>query len=70
MKNENFNKKLLADILAFSVAYGFCDYEKYTEICNNDRNKIARLTKDDIIQLAKDLLPEEVLNSYPEFNQN
>lgn len=69
MKKENFNEKLLADILAFAVVNEFCDYEKYTEICNDDDDKIAELTKKDIIQLAKDLLPEEVLNSYPAFEQ-
>lgn len=69
MKKRNFNEELLADILAFAVVNEFCDYENYTEICNDDDDKIAELTKKDIIQLAKDLLPEEVLNSYPAFEQ-
>ena len=69
MKKENFNEELLADILAFAVVNEFCDYENYTEICNDDDDKIAELTKKDIIQLAKDLLSEEVLNSYPAFEQ-
>lgn len=70
MKKENFNEELLASILAFAVVNEFCDYEKYAEICNDDDDKIARLTKNDIIQLAKTLLPKEVFNSYPELKQS
>lgn len=67
MQEKEFDQKLLADILAYSTNYEFCDYDKYRDICYNDDDKIARLTKQDIIQLAHQLLSKEILNNYPEF---
>lgn len=67
MTNKEFDQKLLADILAYSVNYEFCDYDKYRAICNDDDDEIARLTKQDIIQLAKTLVDKNIFDSYPEF---
>lgn len=67
MTNKNFNQELLADILAYSTICGFCDYEKYRDICNDDDDEIEKRTKPDIIQLAKTLLDKEIFDSYPEF---
>lgn len=66
MREKEFDQKLLADILAYSINYEFCDYAKYRDSYNND-DEIARLTKQDIIQLAKTLLDEDEFNSHPEF---
>lgn len=67
MQEKEFDQKLLADILAYSVNYEFCDYDKYRDICNDDDDEIARLTKKDIIQLAKTLVDKNIFDSYPEF---
>jgi hypothetical protein len=67
MQEKEFDQKLLADILAYSVNYEFCDYDKYRDICYNDDDEIAKRTKQDIIQLAKTLLDEDEFNSHPEF---
>lgn len=66
MREKEFDQKLLADILAYSINYEFCDYDKYRDSYNND-DEIARLTKQDIIQLANQLLSKEILSKYPEF---
>lgn len=67
MQEKNFDQKLLADILAYSITYEFCDYDKYRDSYHNDDDEIARLTKQDIIQLANQLLSKETLSKYPEF---
>lgn len=67
MQTKKFNQKLLADILAYSTNYEFCDYDKYRDIYYDDDDEIAKLTKTDIIQLAKTLLDPKVFKSYPEF---
>ena len=67
MQEKQFDQKLLADILAYSTSYEFCDYDKYRDICYDDDDKIAKLTKKDIIQLAKTLLDPKIFKSYPEF---
>ena len=67
MTHKDFDQKLLADILAYSTMQGFCDYEKYRDICNDDDDEIEKRTKPDIIQLAKTLLDKEIFDSYPEF---
>ena len=67
MLQKEFDQKLLADILAYSTSYEFCDYDKYRDICYDDDDEIAKLTKTDIIQLAKTLLDPKVFKSYPEF---
>ena len=67
MQGKEFDQKLLADILAYSTNYEFCDYHKYKDICNDNDDEIARLTKQDIIQLANTLLDKKIFDSYPEF---
>lgn len=67
MTHKDFDQKLLADILAYSTMQGFCDYEKYKDICNDNDDEIEKRTKPDIIQLAKTLLDKEIFDSYPEF---
>ena len=67
MQEKQFDQKLLADILAYSTSYEFCDYDKYRDICYDDDDEIAKLTKKDIIQLAKTLLDPKIFKSYPEF---
>lgn len=69
MREKEVDQKLLADILAYSINYEFCDYDKYRDSYNND-DEIARLTKQDIIQLANQLLSKEILSKYPEFELN
>lgn len=66
MREKEFDQKLLADILAYSINYEFCDYDKYRDSYNND-DEITKRTKQDIIQLAKTLLDEDEFNSHPEF---
>ena len=66
MQEKQFDQKLLADILAYSTSYEFCDYDKYRDICYDD-DEIAKRTKKDIIQLAKTLLDKKTFDSYPEF---
>ena len=67
MTNKEFNQKLLADILVYAINIGFIDVDKYDEICKGDDDKIARLTKQDIIKLANQVLSKETLSKYPEF---
>lgn len=67
MTNKEFNQKLLADILVYAINIGFIDVDKYDEICKGDDDKIARLTKEDIIKLANQVLSKETLSKYPEF---
>ena len=67
MQEKQFDQKLLADILAYSTSYEFCDYDKYRDICYDDDDEIAKRTKKDIIQLAKTLLDKKTFDSYPEF---
>lgn len=67
MQEKNFNQKLLADIFVYAIDTGFCDHAKYINIYKHDMSTIARLTKQDIIQLANQLLSKETLSKYPEF---
>lgn len=67
MQTKKFNQKLLAEILVNAIYTGFCDYSKYIETYKQNTNEIARLTRQDIIQLANQLLSKEILNKYPEF---
>ena len=67
MQEKNFDQKLLADIFVYAIDTGFCDHAKYINIYKHDMSTIARLTKQDIIQLANQLLLKETLSKYPEF---
>lgn len=67
MQEKEFDQKLLAEILVNAIYTGFCDYSKYIETYKQNTNEIARLTKQDIIQLANQLLSKETLSKYPEF---
>ena len=67
MQKKNFDQKLLADIFVYAIDTGFCDHAKYINIYKHDISTIARLTKQDIIQLANQLLSKETLSKYPEF---
>ena len=54
----NFNNtKLLADILAYAILVDFEDFESYSEL---PEEVSVEKTKNDIIQLAKQLLPQEL----------
>ena len=67
MQEKEFDQKLLADILSYAIDTGFSDYYKYKQDYPYDMQKIASLTKEDIIQLANNLLSKETLINYPEF---
>lgn len=67
MQEKEFDQELLADILVNAIHTGFCDYSKYMITYPQDMPKIASLTKQDIIQLAHQLLSKEILNKHPEF---
>lgn len=67
MQEKEFDQKLLAEILINAIYTGFCDYSKYIETYKQNTNEIARLTRQDIIQLANQLLSKETLSKYPEF---
>ena len=67
MQTKKFDQRLLADILVNAIHTGFCDYSKYIETYKQNTNEIARLTRQDIIQLANQLLSKETLSKYPEF---
>ena len=67
MTNKEFDQKLLADILIHAIDTGFCDYIKHMPTHPQDATKIASLTRQDIIQLAHQLLSKETLENYPEF---
>ena len=67
MQEKNFDQKLLADIFVYAIDTGFCDHAKYINIYKHDMSTIARLTRQDIIQLANQLLSKETLSKYPEF---
>lgn len=67
MQEKNFDQKLLADIFVYAIDTGFCNHAKYINIYKHDMSTIARLTKQDIIQLANQLLSKETLSKYPEF---
>lgn len=67
MKINSNNTKLLADILAYAILVDFEDFESYSEL---PEEVSVEKTKNDIIQLAKQLLPKELYNEYPEFKQS
>lgn len=67
MKEKEFDQKLLAEILVNAIYTGFCNYSKYIKTYKQNTNEIARLTRQDIIQLANQLLSKETLSKYPEF---
>lgn len=67
MQEKNFDQKLLADIFIYAIDTGFCDHAKYINTYKHDMSTIARLTRQDIIQLANQLLSKETLSKYPEF---
>lgn len=67
MQEKEFDQKLLAEISINAIYTGFCDYSKYIETYKQNTNEIARLTRQDIIQLANQLLSKETLSKYPEF---
>ena len=67
MQEKEFDQKLLAEILVNAIDTGFYDYSKYLETYKQNTNEIARLTRQDIIQLANQLLSKETLSKYPEF---
>lgn len=61
MTHKSFDKKLLADILVYAINNGFSN-EPYSNENENDYS-----TKQDIIQLANQVLSKETLEKYPEF---
>lgn len=61
MKNKEFDQKLLADILVYAINIGFSN-EPYSNENENDYS-----TRQDIIQLANQVLSKETLAKYPEF---
>lgn len=65
MTNKKFDQKLLADILVYAINMGFMNVDKYEGLCIDD--KIERLTRQDIIQLANQVLSKETLEKYTEF---
>lgn len=67
MQEKEFDQELLIDILVNAIHTGFCDYSRYIITHPHDMPKIASLTKQDIIQLAHQLLSKEILNNHPEF---
>lgn len=67
MTNKEFDQKLLADIFIYAIDTGFCDHAKYMNTHKHDMSTIAHLTRQDIIQLANQLLSKETLSKYPEF---
>lgn len=60
MKNKEFDQKLLADILVYAINIGFSN-EPYSNENENDYS-----TRQDIIQLANQVLSKETLAKYPE----
>ena len=61
MTHKSFDQKLLADILVYAINNGFSN-EPYSNENENDYS-----TKQDIIQLANQVLSKETLEKYPEF---
>lgn len=61
MTNKKFDQKLLADILVYAINIGFSN-EPYS-----NKNKNDYSTKQDIIQLANQVLSKETLANYTEF---
>lgn len=61
MTEKEFDQKLLADILVYAINNGFSN-EPYS---NENENNYS--TKQDIIQLANQVLSKETLEKYPEF---
>lgn len=60
MKNKEFDQKLLANILVYAINIGFSN-EPYSNENENDYS-----TRQDIIQLANQVLSKETLEKYPE----
>ena len=67
MTETNFDEKLLADCLAYLIRAQFCDVDLYGTTCQYSEVKIKHLTKQNIIQLANQLLSKKTLENYPEF---
>ena len=61
MTHKEFNQELLADILVYAINMGFSN-EPYSDANEHDYS-----TKQDIIQLANQVLSKETLEKYPEF---
>ena len=61
MTNKKFDQKLLADILVYAINMGFSN-EPYSDGNENDY-----FTRQDIIQLANQVLSKETLANYSEF---
>ena len=59
---------LLAGILDTAIEFHYCDYNKYN-YDEMDDSDIVRLTKQDIITLAHQLLPKELVQDYPNFKK-
>lgn len=66
MEINSNNTKLLADILAYAILIEFEDVDLYDEFSDEI---IIEKTKNDIIQLAEQLLPQELFNEYSEFKK-
>lgn len=67
MEINSNNTKLLADILAYAILIEFEDVDSYDEFSDEI---IIEKTKNDIIQLAEQLLPQELFNEYSEFKKS
>ena len=67
METNSNNTKLLADILAYAILIEFEDVDLYDEFSDEI---IIEKTKNDIIQLAEQLLPQELFNEYSEFKKS
>lgn len=61
MTHKDFDQKLLADILVYAINMGFSN-EPYSDGNENDY-----FTRQDIIQLANQVLSKETLANYSEF---
>lgn len=66
MTNKNFNQELLADILVYAIYNKFVDIEKYEDYGIYE-DEMERFTKQDIIQIANQVLSKETLAKYSEF---
>ena len=65
MLQKEFDQKLLADILVYAINMGFMNVDKCKGLCIDDETE--SLTKQDIIQIANQVLSKETLEKYPEF---
>ncbi len=66
MTHKEFDQKLLADILVYAIYNKFVDIDKYEDYGIYE-DEMERFTKQDIIQIANQVLSKETLEKYTEF---